>query len=392
MQPSSTFTIFGSGYSMWGGLPWFDGAVRHLDYMNTAYTLYTSRRLAMPFTKMYLDHFKFAPLRTIDTRRPTVVPNSPFVEPAAAPARLESSLSVAAMGTLWRSGSGKFLGDGKWVLSAGGGDGGWESCKGLVFAYKQFDGDATFIAQVLSGGGEVRLIDRLQASPSARQVRMFLSPGLYSNFWRGACNSYAVSREHNFNLGLPAWAKIVRRGNFVYTYSSPDGKSWCPQSNLVLDNLGKTVFIGLSVFGGNATFANVMYGGAPLSRPDAPATVRIVRSPRGPNGAAITLEWDRNDMAVYYYIWRADNSAGPFTIVAPRVLANRFTDVDVEARKTYWYKVQCAGYSGDSPNESPAIQATAALPGIALSAASKVPVLSAVSLMATAVGVASIAL
>eukprot|EP00727_Mastigamoeba_balamuthi_P012121 m51a1_g7531 putative ricin b lectin (943) ;mRNA; r:41555-45847 len=390
--PEVPFSVFGSGYSMWGGLPGFDNVVRHLDYMSTAYTLYTSRRLAMPFTKMYLDHNKFAPLRTIDTRRPTVVPNGPFVEPAAVPARLESSLSVAAMGTLWRSGSGKFLGDGKWVLSAGGGDGGWETCKGLVFAYKQFDGDATFIAQVLTGGGEVRLIDRLQATPNARQVRMFLSPGLYSNFWRGACSSYAVSREHNTNLGLPAWAKIVRRGNFVYAYSSPDGKSWCPQSNLVLDNLGKTVFIGLSVISGNATFANVMYGEAPLSRPDAPATVRVVRSPRGPNGAAITLAWDRNDKAVYYYVWRADNSTGPFTIVAPRVLANQYTDVDVKARKTYWYKVQCAGYSGDSPNESPVIQATAALPGLVMSASPRAPMLSVVSLVllvAAAIGVAS---
>eukprot|EP00727_Mastigamoeba_balamuthi_P009440 m51a1_g5118 putative ricin b lectin (837) ;mRNA; f:364291-368824 len=379
--PEVPFSVFGSSYSMWDRLPAFDGVVRHLGSMSTAYTLYTSRRLAMPYTKMYLDHNKFVPLTTIDTGRSTVVPDGPFVEPAASPKRLESSLSVAAMGTLWRSGSGKFLGDGKWVLSAGGGDGGWEACKGLVFAYKQFDGDATFIAQVLTGGGEVRLIDRLQASPGARQVRMFLSPALYSNFWRGACCSYAVVREQNANLGLPAWAKIVRRGNYVYSYSSPDGKSWCPQSNLILDNLGKTVFIGLSVISGNATFANVMYAEAPLSRPDAPAVVRVVRSPRGPSGAAITLGWDRNDKAVYYYVWRAENSTGPFTVVAPHVLANQFTDGDVKAGKTYWYKVQCAGYSGDAPVESPVIQATATLPGLVISAAPRAPLLSVMSLV-----------
>eukprot|EP00727_Mastigamoeba_balamuthi_P012127 m51a1_g7537 hypothetical protein (621) ;mRNA; f:58126-60059 len=384
--PEVPFVVFGSSYAMWSVLPPFDGVVRHLDYMSTAHTLYTSRRLAMPFTKMFLDRNQFASVRLINVSTPVVAPKTAFVEPPARPARLQSDLTLAALGTLSKTGKGQFLGNGKWLLDSGGIDGGSEACVGLMYAYKKFDGDATFVARVVSGGGEVRLIDRLEATPKALQVRMFLSPTFWSNFWRGACVNHEAARETSDNLGLPAWAKIVRRGIFVSTYTSLNGVDWCPQSNLVLNDLSPSVYIGLSVFSGQATFDNVAYGGAQTSLPDAPATVRVVRSPRGANGAAITLAWDRNDKAVYFYVSRADNSKGPFTVVAPHVLANQYTDVDVKVRKTYWYKVQCAGYSGDSPNESPVIQATAALPGLVMSAASKASLHSAVPLLAATIG------
>eukprot|EP00727_Mastigamoeba_balamuthi_P005739 m51a1_g1785 putative exopolysaccharide inner membrane protein (2288) ;mRNA; r:356710-368346 len=356
--PEVPYTLFGPGYNLFGGLPGFDNVIRATDYMYTAYSVYKSRGLAMPMTQMYLNWTKYAPLRTIDVSAPVVPPKDPYVEPNAFPAPLESNLTFLAMGTLWKTGKGKFLGDGKWLIDAGGVDGGDEACKGLAWAYKKFDGDATFIARIAEGGGEVRLIDRLEATPNARQVRVLVSNNFWNSFWRGACCSYAVSRRKYAIAGL-GWAKIVRRGNFVTSYTSPDGKSWAPHSNLVLDNLNAEVFIGISVYAGSGTFADISYGSAPLSRPDAPATLRALPPASASGAASVALEWDTDDRAVYYYVWRADNSTAPYAVVANYLADHKYVDMQVVAGRTYWYKVQAAGYSGDSLFTSPAVNATA---------------------------------
>lgn len=102
----------------------------------------------------------------------------------------------------------------------------------------------------------------------------------------------------------------------------------------------------------------VVYGNDSIAVIDnpLPATQSDTSPPASPGGAGassaqgqITLSWTANTESdlVYYNVYRATDSGGPFTVPATATINNTFTDADVADGTTYYYKISAVDTSSN---------------------------------------------
>ncbi|HEX9063379.1 MAG TPA: lectin-like protein, partial [Clostridia bacterium] len=87
--------------------------------------------------------------------------------------------------------------------------------------------------------------------------------------------------------------------------------------------------------------------------PSVPSNVRVT----GTSGR-ITLEWNQNAGDTCYNVYKAASSSGPFSVVAGRLSAIGYSDLDVAAGKSYFYKVSAIDSAGNEGISSEAITAS----------------------------------
>ena len=189
---------------------------------------------------------------------------------------------------------------GSWSLSGGthtvrgAGADIWSASDQFHFAYQTVSGDVDVIARVASlqntdPWAKAGVMIRESLAAGARHTSLFATPGKgWSYQYRPVAGGTSFAMPGPSGQA-PGWVRLLRRGDTVTAYTSPDGASWSVESTETIA-MAATVYVGLAVTSHNpdvvatASFTNVSIA-APSSGGNRAPSVAFV-SPS--NGAAFT--------------------------------------------------------------------------------------------------------
>jgi hypothetical protein len=125
------------------------------------------------------------------------------------------------------------------------------SGEGFHFVYRELRGDGEIRARILPESGvtgvEAGLVIRRDLTDGAPMAFVGNAPGEAPEMRRGfrggrRGSNAGADRERR---GAPYWVRLVRQGNNVTAYRSPDGQEWAETGSETVE-LGETAFVGLA--------------------------------------------------------------------------------------------------------------------------------------------------
>jgi hypothetical protein len=202
------------------------------------------------------------------------------------------------------------------------------------FVYQPVTGDVTVIAHVATIGntnawakGGVMIRETL--APNSKHAMMAITPGNGLAFQRRLTAGGVTSNTSGALVAAPYWVKLVRLGNTLSGYSSPDGVNWTlVGSDTVV--MTSAVYVGLPLTSHNAaalctaTFDSTsvtVTAGGPLPAPwvDADIGSPALSGSASYSGTTFTVNgsgldiWDTSDQFHYVYQPMSNNN---LTIIA----------------------------------------------------------------------------
>ncbi|MFJ8019473.1 AbfB domain-containing protein [Streptomyces sp. NPDC096311] len=346
---SPAFIKFGTSYDLYSSIGG-DRLTRTHEALDIGLTHYVVRKgLSAPHTTAYReltteDYQSVVYRRTTDTSTATA-PATPWSPPNGSAV---TSLTSADIGTVGSAGSTSYA-NGVWTMTSSGA----QRETGYRYAYRALTGDGVITARVRSVGATgteadagVMLRSALLADSSSPYVYMRLfGAGGGQVFWRAGRPIVTGDYINYTAMAQPYWVRLVRRGNFVYGYTSPDGTNWSPTCNTLFHELPATVYVGLAVTSGDtsvtntATFDNVSISTVPATPTGLTAT---------PGAGQIALSWSAAANTLYYEVYRGNSGSGDYSVIATEVTGTSYTDITVGAGggSAYDYKVAAAGFGG----------------------------------------------
>ena len=267
-----------------------------------------------------------------------------------------SSWLTRDIGAVGLAGSASFT-NGVFSLVGSGADIG-SAADAFRFVYVTNSGDCTIIARVASLDGYINSWSKAgvmiceSLATNAANVFVGVTPGNGVTWQYRSSAGSVTSTNNTTGPSAPCWFKLVRSGNTVTAYRSPDGVSWTQQGTTTI-TMASTVYVGLALTSHNlyalcaATFDRVT---APGWAPPYPST------PSGFVAAAgieqVALRWMASADSTSYNVKRAASSGGPFTIVAA-VTTTNYTDTRLIGRTKYYYVVSAVNsLAGESDNSA----------------------------------------
>jgi hypothetical protein len=158
-----------------------------------------------------------------------------------------------------------------------------------------------------------------------------------------------TSWNQTTGLVAPYWVKLVRSGNILTGYYSPDGTNWT-QQGIATNSMLSTLYAGLaqtshnSSSPGTAVFDNVSVPcwQAPVI-PSAPTglTATVVTN------SQINLAWNAVTNAISYNVMCSTTNGGPYTVIAS-VTATNYADTGLVGGTIYYYVVSALSTNGQS--------------------------------------------
>ena len=146
----------------------------------------------------------------------------------------------------------------------------WGTADAFHYAWRDMTGDFQIVARVASVENvhvwtKAGLMIRAHTGASSRHVSLFATPSRGIAFQRRLTDG-ALSIHTDTGTGYPPiWLKLVRVGDTVYAYRSPNGIGWYPAGAQTL-SLPATVKVGLAVTShDNATLATATFDNVALS-------------------------------------------------------------------------------------------------------------------------------
>src|SRR4051812_39954377 len=170
----------------------------------------------------------------------------------------------------------------------------WGTADALQFAYRTLAGDGAIVARVTSiqnvnAWTKAGVMIRGALSPSAAQAFMLVasSPVKGVPFQRRTADGNASVSTSGSQSTAPRWVKLVRAGNLITGYESPDGVTWTTVGSDTFA-MGTTVLVGLGVsshvagVAATATFDNVSVTATTVQPPaNVPPSVSIASPTAG---------------------------------------------------------------------------------------------------------------
>lgn len=199
----------------------------------------------------------------------------------------------------------------------------WSTADGFQYVSRTWTGDGEIIAQVTGventqGFAKAGVMFRASPDAGAPHAMMLVTPTQGVGFeWRASANGLTMWTAGP-RVAAPYWVRLVRAGNLLSAYGSPDGTQWT-LVDVATVALPPTAYAGLAVTAHDnttlctATFANVQAGAlsAPrlsLQRLDAAGRMRI--GVTGVPGQVCTLTVSP-DFAQWSDLGRVTNQVAP---------------------------------------------------------------------------------
>jgi regulation of enolase protein 1 (concanavalin A-like superfamily) len=160
--------------------------------------------------------------------------------------------------------------DGDPVIVEGSGSDIWGTADAFHYAWRDVSGDFQIIARVATienvhAWTKAGVMIREHTGPSSRHVSLFASPSRGIAFQRRLSEGGA-SVHTDTGVGFaPIWLKLVRAGNTVYAYRSPNGVGWYLAATQTI-TLSSAVKVGLAVTShDNTTLATATFSHVDVS-------------------------------------------------------------------------------------------------------------------------------
>jgi RHS repeat-associated protein len=196
------------------------------------------------------------------------------------------------IGSVGVAGSAMFS-SGVFTLAGAGGGTINVTADGLHFAYQVLSGDGTIIARIVSVSNTyaqagVMIRGTLDAG-SASMSAINYGDVIFGSF-RTVSDSSSTYLYGPEDVTFPYWVKLVRAGNSIAGYTSPDGVSWTLIEGPMPIDMPQSVYIGLMVSGQaatayTATFDNVSVSSTPNPAPQ----ITGVSATTGSIGSQVTI-------------------------------------------------------------------------------------------------------
>jgi lysophospholipase L1-like esterase len=216
-------------------------------------------------------------------------------------AREQSSIGVPTLqgqdiGAVGLSGS--FSESGGVLTVRGSGDDVWGTSDEFQFTWLPLTGDGQITARLASQtntapSAKAGVMLREQLTANSRHAFMFVTPaaGSYLLYRLVTGGTTGLSSSTQSGIAAPYWVRLVRQGNVVTGYNSPNGITWTLRGSVTFSSLPGTVYIGLAVSSlndgvlGTAVFDNVFVAGS--TSPPPPPVVDVT-PPTVPTGLQVT--------------------------------------------------------------------------------------------------------
>jgi len=127
----------------------------------------------------------------------------------------------------------------------------WGTADAFHYTYQSLSGDGQIIGQVnsvanVNSWSKAGVMIRGSLAANSAYAFMIVSAAKGSAFQYRATTGGTAANITGSGIAAPYWVKIVRAGNTITAYQSPDGASWTAVGTASI-TLGSTAFIGLAV-------------------------------------------------------------------------------------------------------------------------------------------------
>jgi hypothetical protein len=174
----------------------------------------------------------------------------------SAPAPVWLDLNIGASS---QAGGAEADGTGNYILDVAGRDI-WGPADSFNYMYQPLNGNGQLVARVLGMQGTnaymkagVMVRETLNANSRNAMTLVGLNQGTFFQ-WRPATGNRTEQTIGITNVAAPYWVKIVRSGDWVGGYTSPDGVSWTLVDWQTFSGLAPQVYVGLAVASHNRNF------------------------------------------------------------------------------------------------------------------------------------------
>jgi hypothetical protein len=139
-----------------------------------------------------------------------------------------------------------------YIVSSAGGDI-WGGADSFHFVYQSLNGNGQVVARVLgiqgtSDWAKAGVIARETLDANSRNAMTLVALRQGTSFqWRSATGGSSDHTIGSPNVAAPYWVKIVRSGDWIGGYSSPDGVNWILVGWQTISGLAAQVYVGLAV-------------------------------------------------------------------------------------------------------------------------------------------------
>jgi hypothetical protein len=150
----------------------------------------------------------------------------------------------------------------------------WDVADAFHYMYQPMNGDGQIVARVLGMQGNnnyaksgVMIRETLDANSRNAMMWTTLSRGTYFH-WRLTTGGFSEQTVDSTNFVSPYWVKLVRKGDWLGGYSSPDGTNWTLLGSETIDGLADQVYVGMAVSSSSlctASFDHVSVGPAEVT-------------------------------------------------------------------------------------------------------------------------------
>ncbi|HET7694408.1 MAG TPA: phospholipase D-like domain-containing protein [Vicinamibacterales bacterium] len=261
-----------------------DGTVARVDFFagSTAIGTATTAPYSVTWSGVPAGTYTITAIATDNASAQTTSSAVTITVDAAPPAStLPSGWSHADIGNTGAAGDAGAAG-GTFTVKGAGADV-WGTADAFQYAYRTLTGDGSIVARVatienVNAWTKAGVMIRNSTSPSAAHAFMVVaaSPLKGVPFQRRTADGGGSTSTAGSQSTAPRWVKLVRTGNVITGYESPDGVAWTAVSSDTFA-MGQTVLIGLAVsshvtgVNATATFDNVTVAAASAPPPPAPA-------------------------------------------------------------------------------------------------------------------------
>ena len=162
----------------------------------------------------------------------------------------------------------------------GGGQGISGSADGLNFMYQPLSGDGTIIARVVSvqNNAQAGLMIRATLDGDAMEGTTF-SNSPYFFFYDRTSTGASLAYQGLAYATLPYWVELVRSGNTISSYYSPDGINWAQSGSSQTVTMAQNVYAGLAVSSGsNSSLATATFDNVSISAPGSGTSAPVITS------------------------------------------------------------------------------------------------------------------
>lgn len=140
--------------------------------------------------------------------------------------------------------------EGTWTINASGNDI-WNNTDEFHYAYQPLSGDGQIIARVVSveytnGWAKAGVMIRETLDGNSKHAMMVVTPGSGNAFQRRTSTGGSSSHTSGSRVTAPYWVKIIRTGDTLTGYESPDGSVWTEVDSVSI-SMATDVYIGLAV-------------------------------------------------------------------------------------------------------------------------------------------------